>query len=53
MILSGPRSHSQLTAKEELIKIVLLGNIYLNIEVVLRNAGGAGLYKEINLLNNS
>lgn len=35
MMLGGSRSHSQQTDEEELIKIIILGNIYLNIEVVL------------------
>lgn len=52
MILSGPRRQSQQTAKEEVIKFIILGNIYLNIEVLLWNVGGTGLYQDINLLNN-
>lgn len=32
--------------------IILLGNISLNIEIFLWNTGAAGLYEEINLLNN-
>jgi len=53
MILSGTTRHSQVTIKEVLVTIILLGNIYLSIEIVLRNTGAAGLYEEINLIINS